>query len=293
LIANELILSKQLGQQNSEELEQQQVKNKSEFEFFDVIEEEYLDEECIYIEPIVEKRVETPRTSLVPERKRPKKIDSIKSAPKRSPRVVVHSALKVSQAFKDEIEKMPTDENGKVTCPDCLKTMKKRAYAEHYERSHLGVKYFMCDLCGKDFYKIWDLRAHMGSHMKVPPVKCPRCSKSLKTQAHLRRHLIYDHDIAQEFVCEICALKFKENHKLQHHIRLKHNDSFRFQCPYNGCESQYKSESNLKQHINNIHEATDETCDVCHKVFKSKFRLYNHKRIQVRNFVNFVAQFIN
>lgn len=116
----------------------------------------------------------------------------------------------------DDIENLPTTEDGKVICSQCSKPVVKIYYRQHIERTHLGIKNYICDQCNKRFYKLSSIESHMNQHLKIQPFTCPHdCGKQFYNRTSLRTHVKHNHSEEFEFICEKCALRFKERYLLQ------------------------------------------------------------------------------
>ena len=63
----------------------------------------------------------------------------------------------------------------------------KSALREH-KFKHLGVKPFMCDVCGMSFYFKPKLPRHGLMHSKEKPLKCKFCDKTFAQNVHLIIH---------------------------------------------------------------------------------------------------------
>ncbi len=96
-----------------------------------------------------------------------------------------------SKKVKCEVE--ITESGNKAICPHCSKAVIKFYLQQHIERIHLRIKEFSCDKCGKDFYQHAAIESHMLSHVE---------QKSEDPESF-------------EFICEICAIRFRKRHQLQ------------------------------------------------------------------------------
>ena len=54
--------------------------------------------------------------------------------------------------------------------------------------SHSEEKPIKCELCGKGFKTIDQVKIHMIVHKLDTPEKCPFCGKGFKTPRHLKLH---------------------------------------------------------------------------------------------------------
>lgn len=152
------------------------------------------------------------------------------------------------------------EKEDKVTCSYCSKNIIKSYLHKHIARMHSGQKNFTCDQCGKKFYRQSTIEAHMDRHMNVIH-NCPHegCTRRFQFRSSLKNHIKHHHSDVYEFVCEWCAMKFKAKYQLQDHITTKHQ-GHRFKCTYEGCTSEYLSNTALKYHIEAAHEYIMEPC---------------------------------
>lgn len=135
--------------------------------------------------------------------------------PKGSPRVPRKRVFNNPDLDK-EIENLPDTPDGKVNCSRCSKEIFKKYYRQHMERIHLNVKNFVCDTCGRTFYSHVAIKEHMNQHLNIKPIPCPfECGEFFANSTAKKKHVISNHVGYSEYICEICAKKFKEKHKLQ------------------------------------------------------------------------------
>ncbi len=109
------------------------------------------------------------------------------------------------------------------------------------------------------------------------------CSECLKTfhkfktyYAHLRAHKPESWTVS----CDKCPLKFRTNRHLLMHCAKEHGDKVKCKL----CDKSYTSDSNLREHMKNVHEHLDPAtlkhpCETCGKTFKSRHYLNSHLKI--------------
>lgn len=219
---------------------------------------------------------DSPSTSRAKCKKKRKTRENHKKSRLKMPK----NALKSDTLLDDEIENLPKTDDGKVICTKCFKPVVKIYYRQHIERTHLGIKNYVCDQCDKRFYKYSSIESHMNQHLKIQPFTCPHdCGKHFYNRTSLRTHEKHNHSEEFEFICEKCALRFKERYLLQEHISTKH-DGLRFKCNYPGCTSEYYSNNGLKKHIDSTHESREEACEICGQIYRTGQQMYQHKRLK-------------
>lgn len=81
------------------------------------------------------------------------------------------------------------------------------------------------------------------------------------------------------FYCDLCGNKFKRLYTLKSHLRFKHIENRRFECPY--CPGRtWRRKIEVKKHIKSFHDKIrDFKCDQCGKGFYQRDHLKNHSRI--------------
>jgi hypothetical protein len=106
---------------------------------------------------------------------------------------------------------------------------------------------------------------------------CPICAKHYSTSAiddHMRRM----HSDEFRFFCDHCPNKFKTKRDVINHLltHKKAEHRKRYQCEY--CENIYMKNSTLQHHIKMRHEESGEEfkCE-CGASFRTKLRLNYHK----------------
>ena len=129
-----------------------------------------------------------------------------------------------------------------------IKIIKKSPIRKQKVSSKPQKKEFKCDECTQTFNNMKTYYSHTLKHKPEKwNFKCPMCDQKCQTRRHL---LLHKSKVHQEGIC----------------------------CPQ--CGKTYSSDSNLKYHILNVHQATRKfTCEDCGKVFGCKTYLKSHRKI--------------
>ena len=94
---------------------------------------------------------------------------------------------------------------------------------------------------------------------------------------NLKKHMYTIHEGNKDFQCFTCDLSFSQLPALKNHISVHHQKN---KAHKNKCNCCGKSFSDLKTHINLVHEAwhmdKDHKCEICEKSFRNPSDLSNH-----------------
>lgn len=77
--------------------------------------------------------------------------------------------------------------NGYVKCNICGKILKATSMFSH-KQSHLGIRNYGCEYCGKSFTQKGPLITHKRVHTGEKPYSCPRCGKAFAAHSGLYQH---------------------------------------------------------------------------------------------------------
>lgn len=136
---------------------------------------------------------------------------------------------------------------------------RKEKICETCQRAFSTCEYFLVFIPKRDLKPFLTqiatrLKEHiMSAHsVLVKNFSCEFCAKQFVTLRQLKVHQVY-HD-EPIYKCTMgCEKKFYQRHLLEGHHKshLKIKD---FICPHTDCESKYFRKSNLKRHIQSVHE---------------------------------------
>jgi hypothetical protein len=180
----------------------------------------------------------------------------------------------------------------------CDRCDKAFAYANelkrHLELTHLGLRPFVCEKCGKGYLSQKYLSEHQAkpscNHSDVKHFKCERCDidffKALSYVKHF--HMVHgsqppNMDAGPAFLCDSCPKMYLLRMSLERHRQEVHQGvpkrpkhiTPKFQCPH--CEKRLAN-AKMEEHIKSKHEMnTPFKCDKCTRSFGTATVLQTHK----------------
>ena len=110
---------------------------------------------------------------------------------------------------------------------------------------------------------------------------CPICSRTFEKVKTYYSHMLQHQPEKWKFKCDLCPTfsTFQTARHLMLHKSKKHQEGII--CSI--CGNTYSSDSNLKYHILNVHQASKFTCDECKKIFASKTYLKSHMKLHSKS----------
>ena len=106
----------------------------------------------------------------------------------------------------------------------------------HIKTVHEKIKNHICSICGKGFFRLYDLKRHLKTNMhygpKEEPVtedntiltendnnKCDQCGKVYGKRASLKSHIKFVHENVRNHECPQCGKKFGTEWNLKKHVK--------------------------------------------------------------------------
>jgi len=150
-------------------------------------------------------------------------------------------------------------------CGKGFKNMKQLRNHKELHSADLSIRpHYSCDVCGKSLSNSRLLRAHKNAiHLKARAYLCNFCGHNTTSQSSLRIHL-RQHTGEKPFSCSECNYCTADHNSLRRH-RMKHSGEKKYKCPH--CDYASIQSSTFKAHLNSKHPELSEqlifSCKLC------------------------------
>ena len=174
------------------------------------------------------------------------------------------------------------------TCPKCNKKFETNYKLKlHDDVNHLKLKLHECQICGKQFGLVYNLRAHMLQiHNGVKPVQttkrvfekkfdCNECTERFISTKRLNAHIQTVHLKLKPHKCPQCSAAFGFIHNLKSHFNSVHQREKTHQCKL--CPIKFSHGGHLNRHVQAVHEQQKTyRCKLCPIKFSLERNLNKH-----------------
>lgn len=140
------------------------------------------------------------------------------------------------QSIFDKLKHMKACDNKNLQCDVCGRKFFSKVKLAHHLKIEMGVLSYECNVCGKKCSDSMDLKLHVvGAHTTDRMYQCtyPQCEKAFKSSAARSSHMETHNDATLK--CSFCVAVFKKRVVLASHIKLMHNEAYRYDKIWPSC----------------------------------------------------------
>ncbi|XP_043991189.1 zinc finger and SCAN domain-containing protein 2-like [Gambusia affinis] len=146
--------------------------------------------------------------------------------------------------------------------------------SESQAGTRTNIRSFKCDICGRCYTQMYNLKSHYITHAVERPVSCETCGKSFPPRDLIHHKKV--HASERPFSCQSCGQSFSQMNNLNRHVKI-HTGVKPFSCQ--SCGKCFSRISNLNRHVK-IHTGVKPfSCQSCGKCFSRISHLNDHKTI--------------
>ena len=206
----------------------------------------------------------------------------------------VFATLRAHKNHVNAFCKNSMTEEKPFSCTKCDATfqnhllLKRHYIREHNERidPRKMVASHKCHLCSKTFISPSALQLH-ACHRPCQQFKCQHCGKRYKNNSALTEHVEVVHSGKKpEYPCKQCGEVFNRLSSLRCHEREHVNGKKMYECAF--CPKEYASNQSVRDHERK-HRGESVLCPQCGKTFASMQVLGKHNKMVHMNKKNYVC----